>query len=287
MRPELAVSQFTTYHNSFEQDVAAYVAAGVRHIDVVERKMSDQPDIARRQAQLISEEGLTVIGFTPRVHALFPDSLSPAPADPARRAEAFMASLDFVAQCWPGQDIPVVTVTGRAPDFNYAEAYGAAIQQYARIADYAAEGGLRVMLEPLSPVLMNTDTFICTWARAVDFVRQLGRPNFGLLCDVWHLWDEPGFVGSLEEASDLIFGVQISDWPRGEPRCFGDRLIPGDGTIDFPCFFGALERAGFQGPYSLEIFSEDSLPDSLWRQPVAELLARAGEALSRLWEERH
>jgi sugar phosphate isomerase/epimerase len=287
VQPELAISQFTTYHNSFEEDVESYVATGVRFIDVVERKMSDQPSVARRQAQLVTDAGLTVIGFTPRVHALFPDTLSPTPTDPRHRCEQFKRSLDFVAECWPGQSIPVVAITGRAPDYDYCTAYQVAHDVYGKLADYASGAGLRIMLEPLSPILMNMDTFICTLARTLQFVRQIGHPNFGILCDVWHLWDETGILEAIEGAGPLIFSVQISDWPRGEPRNFADRLLPGDGLIDFPALLGALERAGFQGAYSLEIFSDDKLPGSLWLRPAAELVGRCREALSTLWAQRH
>ena len=39
-----------------------------------------------------------------------------------------------------------------------------------------------------------------------------------------------------------------------------DRIIPGEGCIDFRSFFGAVEAAGFSGPMVLEIFSAKEYP---------------------------
>lgn len=278
----VAISQFTTRHNSFEADIRDYAMAGINAIDVVEAKMSKDPRKAARQAKMIVEAGLTPIGFTPRVHALFPDSLNPSPVRPNARAARFRASLEFVAESWPGADVPIVTVTGRAPGLNFRRATHVALEAYSELADYAGGLGLRIMLEPLSPVLMNTDTFICTCARALKFVRQVNNPNFGLLIDLWHVWDEPGIAECLLEAEGSIFGVQVSDWPKGEPRCFGDRVLPGDGVIDFPSLVASLRKAGYAGTYSVEIFSDDTLARSLWRLPAPRLLQLIKTAMAEV-----
>lgn len=283
--PPFAVSQFTTFHQSFEQDVVTYSTLGAM-MDVAELKMAADPGEARRQARLIDEAGVNISGFVPRVHALFPDTLNPEPHDPAERTRRYKQSIDFVAECWPGKRIPLVAITGSAPQQNLRTAFAIALETYAELAEYAGTRGLPLMLEPLSPLLMNTDTFICTFDRALQFVRQVDHPNFGLAFDTWHVWDEPGIAETTVDAGDRIFGVHVSDWPQQEPRGFADRLIPGEGVMDLPMLMGALDRAGYHGPQVLEIFSDVSLPDSLWLRPADEIIERGRRGMAKAWDDR-
>jgi sugar phosphate isomerase/epimerase len=278
------VSQFTTMHQSFEDDVELLSRMHIQYIDIVERKLSLDTSTARRQAQMVTEAGLKVSGFVPRVHALFPDTLTPDIRDPALRLQHYKSSIDFVAESWPGQTIPLTAITGRAPEFDYSLAYSVARRLYPELAEYAASAGLQVMLEPLSPVMMNTDTFICTLEKAFKFVREIDHPAFGLLFDTWHVWDEPWITATIQAAIQTVFEVQVSDWPPAQPRSFGDRLIPGDGVIELPKLISALEEAGYRGPYVLEIFSDDKLPNSLWLQSPEVVISRSQAALNNMWE---
>jgi sugar phosphate isomerase/epimerase len=74
--------------------------------------------------------------------------------------------------------------------------------------------------------------------------------------------------------------VQISDWQR--PRSNADRRSLGEGTIPTAELLTAVERAGYDGPYVLEIFSEESLPDSLWAGDIAGHLQHNGNAFAAL-----
>ena len=169
---------------------------------------------------------------------------------------------------------------------NLREAYKYALNAYRDLSNHAADVGVRVMFEPLGPVLMNTDTFICTLYRAMELIETVDHPAFGLALDSWHVWDEPDLARRIVEAGDRIFGVQISDYPINEPRGFADRLVPGDGRIDFRRFFGAVEAAGFTGPLALEIFSSTDYPDSLWRADPYEVAVKGRAAMELFWRER-
>ena len=87
--------------------------------------------------------------------------------------------------------------------------------------------------------------------------------------DTWHLWSEP--LGQIERHRDRIYGVHVAD--RREPtRNTNDRVLPGDGVIDFGPILEALR---WDGLFDLEIFSDDKLPGSLWREEP-HLVARKG-----------
>ena len=91
-------------------------------------------------------------------------------------------------------------------------------------------------------------------------------------------------------AIDRIAGVHIND-VRAESRGWADRVLPGEGIADLPAALAALDEAGWEGLYDLEIFSDNgtfgaSYPDSLWNVPAAELARRARLSLDEAWEGR-
>ncbi len=279
--PLFSVSQFTTWHQSFAEDIKLYTRLGIKGIELCERKLSLDPLVASEQLALLANSGLQITSIQPRVHALFSDAMCPDLLDPLERLTHYRHTIDLFAATFPGQNLPLVTISGNAPHFNYQLAHRTARQLYPELADYAAEHGLRLMYEPLNPILMNNDTFICTLNDALQLIEDVDRPNFGLMLDIWHLWREPDIYERIAAVGDLIFGVHLSDWPPDEPRHFGDRRICGQGIIDLPRMVAAIKQAGYQGAYCLEIFSSAHLPDSLWQADPAEVINKSRAAFEK------
>lgn len=284
--PTFSVSQFTTWHQSHEQDVDLYKQLEVGGIEICERKLSLDSGKAREQLAMVKDSGLCVTSVQPRVHALFKDFMCPDLEDSDERMDRFCQSIDLFSDCFPSQDLPLVSISGAAPDLNFQAAHATARRIYPPLADYAADRGLRIMYEPLSPVLMNTDTITCNLWEAVQLVEDVNRPNFGLMLDIWHIWREPQIHERIASLGSMIFGVHISDWPDGEPRHPGDRRNCGDGIIDLPHMCGAIEKSGYRGAYCLEIFSVDELPDSLWQADPAQIIQRGRRGFECAWEAR-
>ncbi len=284
MKPLFSVSQFTTWHQTFEEDLTLYSKLGITGIEICERKLSTDVEKARDQLKQVGQHGLTVTSVQPRCHALFPDSMSPGPERPEERLELYFRTIDLFASAFPDQEIPFVAISGNAPNFDFRSAHAAARQLYPQLADYAADRGMRIMYEPLNPVLMNADTFICSLDGALDLIKEVNRPNFGLMLDVWHVWHEPRIAEKINTLKESIFGVHICDWPKGGPRHVGDRVLPGDGVIDLPRLYGAIDASGYKGAYCMEIFSIDELPDSLWQQDPSDVLSRGRDGFIRGWE---
>lgn len=99
--------------------------------------------------------------------------------------------------------------------------------------------------------------------------------------------DSPNVIEDTERFAGLVKGVQINDW-REPPRGIADRVLPGDGIIDLPAIFGALERGGYNGWYDIEVFSDDGrwgteLPGSLWKLPSADVVRRGAEGFRLAW----
>ena len=85
---------------------------------------------------------------------------------------------------------------------------------------------------------------------------QLG-PNMGVLLDSWHWHHAEGKISDILHAGKQhIVHVQIADAPKLPPEEIkdGERLMPGEGIIDFNAFFAALKKIGYQDGVSPEVF---------------------------------
>jgi sugar phosphate isomerase/epimerase len=282
--PKFGLCPFTTIDCSFEQDLEICIELGVGSIDVLERKLSSDVGAAREQLQRLAAATIEIASFVPRVHAVYPDSLNPQPIDREVRRAMFEVSLARAVEIGIPPGTPVLSVTGAAPGVNLREAAKWSIASYRELADLAGHNGLSIVLEPLHPMFMNTDTFISSWKTAVEFADEVNRDNFGLVVDTYHVWPEYDLLTQLERDREKVFAVHVSDWPVGGPRCFGDRSIPGRGVIDLAGIFRCLQSIGYDRAMTIEIFSDRALPDSLWAWQPTRLVDECLKAATSIWD---
>ncbi len=278
MTTPFGISQFTTWTQTWVQDLALYRELGVRNIEVCEAKL----DPAKPQPQLESllASGLHVASVQPRFHSPYPNSLRAVPAAPAERMRLLRESIRLFGRYFPGTTL--VVNTGLAPGGDLAAAYRIAEREFRRAAVFAADHGVRLALEPLNPVYMNTDTFICSLAQGRRLIDAVDHPAFGVLLDVWHYPEETDAAAEVRKFGARIFGVHISDWRR--PRAFADRVLPGQGELPLVPMLRAIRRTGYAGIYTLEIFSDLRLRDSLWAHPRRTVVA-GQKAFAKLWKQ--
>ena len=142
------------------------------------------------------------------------------------------------------------------------------------IADEGRAHGVPVALEPIQREFAHFWSIVSSLDEAAALVDEAGA-DCGLLYDSWHLWREP--LEQIERHRDRIRGVHLADW-REPTRNTNDRVLPGDGAIDFGPILDALR---WDGPFDLEIFSDAELEGSLWQEDPRELAARGIDALRR------
>jgi sugar phosphate isomerase/epimerase len=276
--PPFGVSQYTTWPQSFEQDLTLFQALGVENIEVCEAKLdAGNP---RPQLERLKASGLKVTSVQPRLHSLFPDQPRPEPASPGERMKLLADSIELFGQYFPGATL--VSISGAAPGGDYHEAYKTAAREYRELAKIAEGHGVRVALEPLNPILMNVDTFICSLAQARRVIEAVDHPAFGMFVDVWHIWEDESACQLIAQTGSRIFGVHINDW--NTPRAFGDRYIPGEGQIPLAKLLKAIRDSGYQGAYTLEIFSELRLGGSLWADPQ-KTVTQSKIAFENIWNQ--
>lgn len=216
------------------------------------------------------------------VHSLFPDGLAGEPPDPKDRARHIRTTIEKFSPHLPA-GTPFVAITGAAPGGNSQHVYDVAVREFAELARVAQAAGMRLAFEPLNPILFNSDTALWTLSDALELVRAVDHPAFGLCLDAWNIWQTPELSKVIAQAGDRIFLVQVSDWRR--PRSHNDRISVGDGSIPLAHIVAASRNAGYNGPYVLEIFSSESLADSIWLQSPVDVVRKNKDAFSQVWEQ--
>ncbi len=277
--PRFSISQVSTLTASFADDVATYAAGGVDAIGVWELKLGDVPDDEALEAFRAS--GLGAATAVPAVPSILPLPLLPGPDDPRERVESILRSIDRLAAFAP---TAILCFTGPGDD---REAVVAALGE---IGSEAERLGVRIALEPFQREGIENWSQIGTLGEAAELIDEVGSPALGIQFDVWHLWNTPDLRDEIGEHAHRFVGVHVNDW-REPTRGWADRVLPGDGVADVPGILAALERAGWDGYYDLEIFSDNgafgtAYPDSLWDMDSADLVRRGRESFTRCWEER-
>jgi sugar phosphate isomerase/epimerase len=256
--PRYSISQITTVGQSFANDLDAYREAGAEGIGIWELKLADD-SLERFRAS-----GLEAATAVPEVPSILPLPLMEGPEDPAERVEAITAGIRRLA---PFEPSAVLFLTGPGDDRQVV------VDGIRAIADAGAEAGVRVVLEPIQREFAQFWTIVCSLDEAAALLEEAGRPDVGFQYDAWHLWREP--LEQVDRYRDRIAGVHLADW-REPTRNTNDRVLPGQGVIDFGPILDALR---WEGLYDLEIFSDAELAGSLWAEEPRQLARRGVEAL--------
>lgn len=258
----------------------AYSAAGADAIGVWEMKLPDGGDADALER--LAESGLGSAAAIPAIPSILPLPLMEGPDDPAARVDAICASIHRLA---PFSPAGIVCLTGPGDDRDTV------VEGLRTIADEAERAGVRVGLEPINRIGGEDWTIVSSLPETVELLEDADRPALGIQFDTWNLWNTPMLLDDIAAYVDRFVGVHVADW-REPTRTWCDRVLPGDGVAHLPAILGALDRAGWDGWYDVEIFSDNGAfgnawPDSLWDVPADELAARARQAFERVWEARN
>ncbi|MCY7302258.1 MAG: sugar phosphate isomerase/epimerase [Thermoleophilia bacterium] len=284
--PRFSVSQITTFHQTFEQDLATYREAGAEGIGVWEFKLGD--DDADTVARL-KESGLKATTCIPGTLSIFPVPF-PGPTDPEERTQGLC---DAIQRFAPFEPEVILCLTGHPGEgADPVESRRIVVEGLRRCAKVAAEHGLTLGLEPLHRKVYGHWSMIGTIPETIDLMDEIDEPNVKLLYDVYHLWDTDDVLEhTVKNGSRISSSVHICDW-RDPTRNDFDRALPGDGIIDLPAIFGALEAGDAIEWVDLEIFSDDGsfsdqdFDDSLWKQDPVDVCRRGKAGFQKAWAAR-
>lgn len=256
-----------------------YAGAGADAIGVWELKLPEGSDTDALET--FAASGLGAAAAIPAIPSILPLPLMAGPDDPQARIEAICVSIHRLAAFHPSG---IVCLTGPGDGRDIV------VEGLRVIAGEAARAGVRVGLEPINRVGGENWTFVSSLGEAAELLDDADHPALGLQFDTWHLWNTPNVLEEIARYVSRFTGVHVADW-REPTRSWADRVLPGDGVADLPRLLGALEAAGWDGYYDVEIFSDNgsfgqAWPDSLWDAPADDLACRARDAFAAVWEAR-
>jgi D-psicose/D-tagatose/L-ribulose 3-epimerase len=134
-----------------------------------------------------------------------------------------------------------------------------AVTEIRDLANYAAEKGIKLALEPLNR--FETD-MINTVSQGLAFIKDIGRDNVGFHLDTFHMHlEEKSSPRAIRLAGDKIFHFHA---------CENDRGVPGTGQVHWQDIAPALRSTNYQGPVVIESFTsqvkEIARAVNIWRE---------------------
>lgn len=177
------------------------------------------------------------------------------------------ASIDMAADL--GAPVLTIVTGGTEPrSLGLDDSRKRLAERITQHADRAAQGGVKLALEPLNPMFGGNRTCLFTVRDALEICRAVGAPNLGIAVDVYHVWWDRTLPEALAEAGGRIFGYHLCDWLETTSHMLLDRGMMGEGVADLKAIRRAVEGAGYDGLCEVEIFSAENW----WKRPPEEVL---------------
>ncbi len=246
----LAIHQVTLRDQwSFRESIEGLARHGVRRTAVWRDKLHEIG--LGEGARVLRDNGMQVTGLS--VGGLV-TSTDPwewqAAVDETRRVvdEAVAIGADHVVVLSGG-------LVGDSKDVQGARQR--ALDALAQVVPHARQAGVKLGLEPLHPMLCANRAVLCTLEQANAWCDVLGDEQaVGIVVDTYAVWWDPRLERELETAGSRICAFHVNDWLPETRDLRLDRGMMGDGVIDIPAIRRAVDKAGYEGPCEVEIFSE-------------------------------
>ncbi len=172
--PRFSVSEITTFHQTYDEDLATYREAGAAGIGVWEFKLGESAD-AGADADAVAklkDAGLQATTCIPGTLSIFPVPF-PGPTDPEERTQGLCEAIRRFA---PFEPEVVLCLTGHPGEgADPAEARRIVVEGLRRCAKEAAEHGLTLGLEPLHREVYAHWSMIGTIPQTIDLMDEIGR----------------------------------------------------------------------------------------------------------------
>lgn len=144
------------------------------------------------------------------------------------------------------------------------------IEAFGALCAEAAEHGTKIGFE-LMPFAM-----IRTLKESLEMIEGAGAKNGGITFDLWHMvklkipYEEVGRV-----PFQYLLSVELNDGTFDAPWSLHEdtvnhRRLCGEGEFDIKSFIDVVQKAGYTGPWGIEVLSEE-----LRKKPLEELTTRS------------
>jgi 4-hydroxyphenylpyruvate dioxygenase len=270
-REQLAINSIST-GGGFEERLDAYAAAGFRNVEFFLGHVKEYLNAGHSTGDaraLLDVRGLQCIGgFEGGVEILGDEE--------ARRSNHVSVVENARLLGELGAGVLVVGIGGgNLAELDDAAGHIAGI--FADLAKQIDDTGVQLAIEfnwgPVKSLPL-----------AVEIARRSGSFKVGVLFDPAHYHCTPTKFEDLNATNvSFIKHVHVDDM-NGKPaelsNCNSDRALPGEGVLDLRAIYGAIEQHGYNGHFSIEMFS-----DGLWALPAREAAQRMYDSLLPLCDD--
>lgn len=177
-------------------------------------------------------------------------------------------------------------ITPGSNDRLFAENFKFHVDRIGPAAAILADHGISVGLEFIGPKTLRKNfahRFIYTLEGMLAMGAAMGTGNVGLLLDIWHLYTSHGSLDQVRELdSSEVVVVHINDAPAGvdvDSQIDNVRLLPGEsGVLEIGGFLNALDEIGYDGPVTVEPFSQ-----RVREMAIGDAVAATAQAVNQVW----
>jgi len=270
-REQLAINSVSTRHADLVEALDAYAGAGFRQVEFVLPHVKDWMAAGHSLDDvrlLLAERGLRCIGGFQAHVQCFGDAETRA-----ANLELHLANAQLIHDLGGG----TLVVGTDGPPAGAAPADPLAVLE--PIAARLAELARRIEhLDVMVALEFNWSPVVKSLASAARVAEQADHPQVGVLFDPAHYYTTPTKFEELSRRSvQWIRHVHLDDMrdkPADFSNCNDDRVLPGEGVVDVRGLIVMLERCGYTGSFSIEMFNAD-----LWALPAAEAARRCYQSL--------
>lgn len=263
---QLAINSVTTRQADLPEALAAYANAGFRqvefHLPLVHAWLDAGHTTADTRA-LIADHGLRCIGGFQTGVESFSTQLS------QRTNHAIVLRNARILHDLGGGTLVVGTDGPPSPSLSDLDQLADTFSTLLQTMD-----GLDVTLA----LEFNWSPLVKSLASAVRVCELVNHPRLGVLFDPAHYYVTPTKFSDLTPGNiRWIRHVHVDDMankPADLSNCNTDRELPGEGILDLTAILGTIEAHGYDGAFSIEMFSEE-----LWALPAEEAARRCYQSL--------
>ncbi|MDB3914736.1 sugar phosphate isomerase/epimerase and 4-hydroxyphenylpyruvate domain-containing protein [Alphaproteobacteria bacterium] len=248
-------------NGTLKEKIHAIAKAGFDGVEIFENDFLTNNLSPKEVKKLVKDHGLEITLFQPfRDFEGMPDRHRKRAFDRAKKKFEIMEELDtnLILICSNTSNISLGGIDRAANDFY-------------ELGEIAKERSIKVGYEALA-----WGKYINDHRDAWEIVRRANHENVGIILDSFHTLSKKIDLNSISSIpAEKIFIVQLADAPSHNmdllywSRHF--RNMPGQGDLPISDFMNALDRTGYDGYLSLEIFNDS------YRSGPREQIAKDGK----------
>ena len=239
---QISVSQFTTYHWTFEEDLLRYQTLGYDSIGIWRRKIDDFGH--RNAIDMLYDSSLTVSslnwagGFTGSDGRSYIDAIDDA-------VDAISLASKLNAET-------LIVHPGARNNHTNTHAFRLLESALAQLTPVAEDYGVKLSIELIPGFVESPWTFVHSFSQIDQLLNSFASEQLGLVLDLYHAGLKQPTLDRLEQFADRINLVQLSD--RIDSAIVEEnRLLPGQGSVDLAAWITKLDALDYTGPIELEV----------------------------------